>query len=168
MFSAFYRKFLVFSLMLIFITPLCYGQKVAVVLSGGGSKGAAHAGVLKALEENNIQIDYIIGTSIGAFVGALYASGYSPEEIENFFISTDLKRWSSGESNPKFNYFFKMDEPDPSWVNFDFSFKTPLTKILPTSLVPTTEMDFTLMSLFAEASAASTKTSTAFSYLSDV
>jgi NTE family protein len=155
MFSAFYRKFLVFSLMLIFITPLCYGQKVAVVLSGGGSKGAAHAGVLKALEENNIQIDYIIGTSIGAFVGALYASGYSPEEIENFFISTDLKRWSSGESNPKFNYFFKMDEPDPSWVNFDFSFKTPLTKILPTSLVPTTEMDFTLMSLFAEASAAS-------------
>ncbi len=67
---------------------------------------AAHAGVLKALEENNIQIDYIIGTSIGAFVGALYASGYSPEEIENFFISTDLKRWSSGESNPKFNYFF--------------------------------------------------------------
>ncbi len=49
-----------------------------------------------------------------------------------------------------------MDEPDPSWVNFDFNFKTPpLTKILPTSLVPTTEMDFTLMSLFAEASAAS-------------
>ena len=56
-------------------------QKVGLVLSGGGAKGAAHIGVIKALEENNIPIDYITGTSIGAIIGSLYAMGYSPEEI---------------------------------------------------------------------------------------
>ena len=57
-------------------------QKVGVVLSGGGAGGACHVGVLKALEEKNIPIDYITGTSIGALVGGLYASGYSVEEME--------------------------------------------------------------------------------------
>ena len=56
------------------------GQKVAVVLSGGGAKGLSHVGVLKALEEHDIPIDYITGTSMGAIVGGFYASGYSPED----------------------------------------------------------------------------------------
>ena len=57
---------------------LCYSpnsakaQKVGLVLSGGAASGIAHIGVLKALEENNIPIDYITGTSMGAFIGALY------------------------------------------------------------------------------------------------
>lgn len=54
------------------------GQSVGLVLSGGGSKGIAHIGFIKALEENNIPVDCITGTSMGAIVGALYASGYSP------------------------------------------------------------------------------------------
>ena len=58
-------------------------QKVGLVLSGGGAKGAAHIGVIKALEENGIPIDYITGTSAGAIVGSLYAMGYTPEEMEN-------------------------------------------------------------------------------------
>ncbi len=55
--------------------------KIGLVLSGGGLRGVAQVGVLKVLEENNIPIDYIVGTSIGSIIGGLYASGYSPEEI---------------------------------------------------------------------------------------
>ena len=67
-------------------------QKVALVLSGGGSRGLAHVGVLKALEENNIPIDFIAGTSMGAIIGGLYVSGYSPSEIETFVTSEAFER----------------------------------------------------------------------------
>ncbi|HAS6348092.1 TPA: serine protease [Vibrio vulnificus] len=67
--------------------------KVAVVLAGGGAKGAAHIGVLKALEEMQIPVDYITGTSMGAYVGGLYATGMSADEIESFIYSID---WNSG------------------------------------------------------------------------
>ena len=50
-------------------------QKVGLVLSGGGAKGLAHIGVLKQLEKNHIPIDYIVGTSMGAVVGGMYAAG---------------------------------------------------------------------------------------------
>jgi NTE family protein len=56
--------------------------KIGLALSGGGAKGFAHIGVLKVLEEMHVPVDYVAGTSIGAVVGALYASGMSPEEIE--------------------------------------------------------------------------------------
>ncbi|TOP93311.1 patatin-like phospholipase family protein [Vibrio parahaemolyticus] len=67
--------------------------KVAVVLAGGGAKGAAHIGVLKALEEMHIPVDIITGTSMGAYVGGLYATGMSSDEIESFIYSVD---WNSG------------------------------------------------------------------------
>ncbi|OIQ25278.1 MAG: serine protease [Vibrio sp. MedPE-SWchi] len=67
--------------------------KIAVVLAGGGAKGAAHIGVLKALEELRIPIDYITGTSMGAYVGGLYATGMSAEEIESLIYSTE---WNHG------------------------------------------------------------------------
>ncbi len=51
-------------------------QKIGLVLSGGGAKGSAHIGVLKLLEQNNIPVDYIVGTSIGAYVAGMYALGY--------------------------------------------------------------------------------------------
>jgi NTE family protein len=56
--------------------------KIGLVLSGGGARGFAHIGVLKFLEENNVPIDYIVGTSMGSIIGGLYAIGLSPEEIE--------------------------------------------------------------------------------------
>ncbi|HBC3420189.1 serine protease [Vibrio parahaemolyticus] len=67
--------------------------KVAVVLAGGGAKGAAHIGVLKALEEMHIPVDIITGTSMGAYVGGLYATGMSADEIESFIYSVD---WNCG------------------------------------------------------------------------
>lgn len=60
-------------------------MKLGIALSGGGVKGAAHIGVLKALEENNIKFEYISGTSSGSIVAALYACGYSPSEIYDLF-----------------------------------------------------------------------------------
>ena len=67
--------------------------KIGLVLAGGGAKGAAHIGVLKALEEMHIPIDYITGTSMGAYIGGLYASGLSADEIEVFIDTID---WNSG------------------------------------------------------------------------
>ena len=63
------------------------GQSVGLVLSGGGAKGIAHIGVIKALEDYNIPIDYIAGTSMGAIVGGLYACGYTPEEMIDLILS---------------------------------------------------------------------------------
>ena len=68
-----YRDTLTFLLLLALLLggpQISHAQKVALVLSGGGAKGIAHVGVLKALEENNIPIDYIVGTSMGGIVGA--------------------------------------------------------------------------------------------------
>ena len=62
---------------------------VALVLSGGGARGLASIGVLKALEQSDIPIDMIIGTSIGSIVGGLYAAGYSPAELERIALTTD-------------------------------------------------------------------------------
>lgn len=64
--------------------------KVGLVLSGGGAKGFAHIGVLKVLEEAGVEISYIGGTSMGAIVGGLYASGYNATQIDSIFHATDF------------------------------------------------------------------------------
>ncbi len=64
--------------------------KVGLVLSGGGAKGLAHIGALKIIEESGIKVDYIGGTSMGAIVGALYASGYSAQQLDSIFRNTDF------------------------------------------------------------------------------
>ncbi|CAM3468699.1 PNPLA domain-containing protein [Flavobacterium longum] len=64
--------------------------KVGLVLSGGGAKGFAHIGVLKVLEEAGVKVDYIGGTSMGAIVGGLYASGYNARQIDSIFQQTDF------------------------------------------------------------------------------
>ncbi len=71
-------------------SSLLYAQsrpKIGLVLSGGGAKGAAHIGVLKVIEQNKIPIDYVVGTSIGAYVGGLYALGYSVDDIEHIMLN---------------------------------------------------------------------------------
>ncbi|OIQ18760.1 patatin-like phospholipase family protein [Lacinutrix sp. MedPE-SW] len=65
-------------------------MSIGLVLSGGGSRGIAHIGVLRALEEYNIKISHISGTSCGAIVGSLYAAGHSWEDIFHFFKSVPL------------------------------------------------------------------------------
>ena len=63
--------------------------KIGLVLSGGGAKGLAHIGVLKVLEEEGIEVSYIGGTSMGAIIGGLYASGYKAYQIDSIFKTTD-------------------------------------------------------------------------------
>ena len=63
--------------------------KVALILSGGAARGYAHIPVIEMLDSLDIQIDMIVGTSIGSIVGALYASGYTGEDIYNFAFDTD-------------------------------------------------------------------------------
>ena len=64
--------------------------KVGVVLSGGGAKGLAHIGALKVIEEAGVKVDYIGGTSMGAIVGGLYASGYTANQLDSIFRNSDL------------------------------------------------------------------------------
>ena len=77
-------------LTIILLCTTLQAQTVGLVLSGGGAKGIAHVGLIKALEENNIPIDYITGTSMGAIVGALYAMGYTPDEMMQLFNSREF------------------------------------------------------------------------------
>ncbi len=66
--------------------------KIGLALAGGGAKGSAHIAVLELLEQHQIPVDYIAGTSIGSYVGALYALGYGPKEIRRIIFEADLNR----------------------------------------------------------------------------
>jgi len=131
-------------------------KKVGLVLSGGGAKGLAHIGVIKALEENDIPIDYITGTSMGAIVGGLYAIGYSPEEMEQLVLSDDFRNWAFGEIEQDYIYYFKKPPIAAEMINFKIRVKDSTAKAqLPSNLVPTHQMDFASMQIFSPANAAS-------------
>lgn len=88
------KKHLLF-LSLFMMIQVCFGQeqsrpKVGLVLSGGGAKGLAHIGVLKVIDSLGIQVDYIAGTSMGAVVGGLYASGYNANQLDSIFSAIDV------------------------------------------------------------------------------
>ena len=130
-------------------------QSVGLVLSGGGAKGIAHIEVIRTLEENNIPIDYIAGTSIGAIVGGLYAAGYSPDEMEDLFRSDDFYFWSTGRIQKEYRYFFTRSEPDPSWLELRIARQEDkLTLLPPTNIIPEEQMDFAFMELLAATNAA--------------
>lgn len=120
-------------------------QKIGLVLSGGGATGLAHIGVLKALEENNIPIDYITGTSAGAFVGSLYASGYSPEQIEAYILSDDFKITTSGELHPNQRFLFRKDDANAGIIGISLSQSKLLQKSLPTNFTSSALMDYEMM-----------------------
>ena len=141
----------------LFFLPFTQAQKVGLVLSGGGAKGMTHIGIIRALEENNIPIDYITGTSMGAIIGSLYAMGYSPDDMEALLRSEDFKRWYSGQIEPEYGYYFKQNRPTPEFFNIRFSFKDSLhikPQILPTSMVNPIQMNLVFVELFARATAA--------------
>jgi NTE family protein len=132
-----------------------YGQKVGLVLSGGGASGIAHIGVIKALEENHIPIDYITGTSMGAFIGALYAAGYTPEQMEQLVTSKEFQEVATGTINGKYAYYFKQGSAEASWITFRFSLDTTLITSIPTHLVSPLPIDFAILKYFSGASSAS-------------
>lgn len=99
----------------LFILP-ARAQKIGLVLSGGGAKGLAHVGVLKALEEHHIPVDYIVGTSMGSVVGALYAASFSPLEIEQLVSAPDFQNWVSGKQLEDRRYNYPQSDPSPAAV----------------------------------------------------
>src|SRR6188768_3626439 len=85
--------------------------KIGLALSGGGAKGCAHVGVLRQLEKMHIPVDYVAGTSMGAVVGALYASGMTPDEIEKELTTIDWNEvLSDATAFDKLTYRRKFEE----------------------------------------------------------
>ena len=128
-------------------------QKVGVVLSGGGATAAAHVGFLKALEENEIPIDYITGSSMGAIVGAFYAAGYSIAEIEGLVQSKEFLIMSQGELPDTLSFYLRENEPDGSIINVKFNPSSIVSSSIPTHLVDPVYMDYKFAEIFGPASA---------------
>ena len=144
-----------FTLLLILLQPVT-AQKVGLVLSGGGAKGAAHIGVIKALEENNIPIDYVAGTSIGAIIGSLYAMGYTPDEMLALILSEEFGYWQTGMVEDDYLYYFKKPDNTPDFSHFSIDISDSLqvkTNFLPQSLINPIQMNQAFVSLFTQATA---------------
>jgi len=153
------KNILIFILSISILSSLS-AQKVGLVLSGGGAKGIAHIGVIKALEENNIPIDYVAGTSMGAIIGGMYAMGYNTNEMIEIIKSKDFKRWTTGEVETKYNYYFRNADPKPSFVEIPFDINnidslSLKSAILPTNLVSPRQMNYAFLPLTAQANAVS-------------
>jgi len=86
--------------------------KVGLVLSGGGAKGLAHIGALKVIEESGVRIDYIGGTSMGAIIGALYASGYSAKQLDSIFRQTDFSTLIQDDIPRSSKTFYEKQEAE--------------------------------------------------------
>jgi len=148
-----------------FVFSFCVGlilsvqsQKVGLVLSGGGAKGIAHIGIIKALEENGIPIDYVAGTSMGAIVGGMYAMGYTPDEMIQMLKSNDFKRWTTGEVETNYKYYFRNAEPKPNFVEIPFNINnidsiSLKSAILPTNLVSPRQMNYAFVPFASQANA---------------
>lgn len=131
-------------------------EGVGVVLSGGGAKGLYHIGVLQALEESGVPIDYIAGTSMGSIIGALYAAGYSPAEMRELVLSGVVQQWVSGRLDPTiYMPYYRQVGNTPSFINLwlDFSDEKQTFQI-PRNLISSTQIDMALIELFAPASTA--------------
>ncbi len=136
---------LTYFICLLLITTSIQAQKVGLVLSGGGAPGFAHIGVIKALEENGIPIDYITGTSAGALVGAMYASGMTPNQMIAYVNHPDFIRMSKGRLSSDKRFLLQRQTDDASMIEIPFSFDSLLAKSLPINLVKPYTLDFEML-----------------------
>ncbi len=143
----------IFLLCFLFCSSLVKGQRVGLVLSGGGAKGLAHIGVLKALEENHIPIDYVSGTSMGGIVGGMYAAGYTPSAIEYIALSNDFQNWVNGRLDKQYQYFFSKKPDNPSVLKAKLEIDTGLNASLRSNLINDIPLNFAMLELLAQASA---------------
>ncbi len=97
--------------------------KIGLVLSGGGAKGLAHIGVLKELERLHIRPDFIAGTSMGAIVGSLYASGYTAEQIDSIFHTLNFNAIMFDEQKRRYKTFFRKQYGQKFILKLPFSLK---------------------------------------------
>lgn len=132
---------------------LSNAQRVGLVLSGGGAKGLAHIGVLKALEENNIPIDYIVGTSMGGIIGGMYAAGYSPYEMEYIAYTQDFRSWVTGNFESEYKYFFQKKEENASIIRLKLTVDSGFQAKLRSNIINDIPLNFALQQLLCQASA---------------
>jgi len=117
---------------------------VGLVFSGGAAKGLAHVGVLKALEENNIPIDYVTGTSMGGIVAGCYAAGMSPAQIEEIVTSKAFLDWVNGRFEDGNEYFYYKKENEPSFLKLNLSLDSTFNFLWNTSLANDLSLNFAL------------------------
>lgn len=129
-------------------------QKVAVVLSGGGATAMAHVGFLKVLEENDVPIDCIGGTSMGAVVAAMYASGFSVAQIDSLVRTGEFLAMATGDSNDELEFYFKNREQDAAFGTLRYSSGNLMTNALPTNLINPVLLDWKFMEGFSQPDAA--------------
>lgn len=135
-----------------------FTQTVGLVLSGGGARGITHIGIIRALEENNIPIDYIAGTSMGAIVGGMYAMGYTPDEMISLIKSDDFKNWSTGEIESNYVYYYRNNDSKPGFIDIPFRINNLdsldiQSNFLPTNIIPAIQMNYAFLSLCSQANA---------------
>lgn len=165
------RKCLIF-IAFLFSTVALYGQGVGVVLSGGGAKGLYHIGVLQALEENQVAIDYVAGTSMGSIIGGLYAAGYTPEQMRQIALSGDLEKWVSGRIDKNHHRYYREQDTPPALFTFRFNIDRDTTDRsskhrgvkmqhsilqLPTDFISSTQVELALNEIFKPATIASNR-----------
>ena len=152
------RKSLCFLLLALWATHTAEAQTVGVVMSGGGAKGLYHIGVLQALEENGIPVDYVSGTSMGSIIAAMYAAGYSPAEMRAIVASGQVKEWVSGRIPDSYLPYYREINRTPSFITIRLNLSKRAAGEsrfrLPSHLLSSTQIDLALTGLFAGATAA--------------
>lgn len=157
------RKCLIFIISLLSVA-LVRAQGVGLVLSGGGAKGLYHIGVLQALEENNVAIDFVGGTSMGSIIAGLYAAGYSPEQMRAIAESGALQQWVSGRIDEKHNKYYREEDTPPTLFTLRFNVSRDSTRYsntleptsnrsfeLPTDFISSIQIDLALNEIFRPA-----------------
>lgn len=150
------RRLLLCLLLSLTSLALCAAEaarpKVGLVLSGGAARGLAHIGVLKALEEQGVKIDAIAGTSMGAVIGGLYASGYKIDELEKLALAIDWQQALS-DAPPRKDIPFRRKQDDRDFlVKQRLSFRDDGSLGLPLGVIQGQNLALLLESLLAHAS----------------
>lgn len=123
------------------------------MFSGGAAKGLAHVGVLKALEENEIPIDYVVGTSMGGIVAGCYSAGMSPAQIEEIMTSRAFLDWVNGRFEEGSQYYYYKKEDEPSFLKLNLSLDSTFNFLLNTSLASDLSLNFALAEKLAQPAA---------------
>lgn len=147
------RKSLAFVVVALLLAAGASAQSVGLVLSGGGAKGLYHIGVIQALEENEIPIDYVAGTSMGSIIAALYAAGYSPEEMRAIVDSGQVREWVSGRIDSRYASYYRQMQDQPSMLTLRLNLrdeekrsdaKNKSRLVLPSHLISSSQIDLAL------------------------
>ena len=149
------KKITTLFIALLMLSIAASAQKVGLVMSGGGARGLAHIGVIKALEENNIPIDYVAGTSMGAIVAALYSMGYTPEDMINAMSNEDFRRWYTGTMDKNYMFYFKRNAEVPELLSLHIDIKDTIRIVKPPiQLINPAPMSIGFMEIFSTSTAA--------------